>query len=429
MVRMPRNVRNRVLIAAAALSLAAVTSGFSPAASAAGRPRAPGAGVPPAAVAAAHVSPRSTVPWRRVGPGWVLAQYWPGRYADPGRAIAAPVTMYLIDPTGRRYLIRRWAATKKPLGLIDWSGDKTRALLFDSASGRLEQLTLATGRVSHIGPPAQVPWFTLSYTRPAGHGLLGFRQIHGTSQVVRLSLTGRLVKVLASGSHDGTAVYSSSGRTIAVAGATGLQLVSTNGGVIRRLPVPHTGSSGCRPSRWWNSRIILASCVARGAPRSRLWLVPASGARPRPLTPQHGPHSPDPGDFTAWATPDGLYLQAATRSGHVLIFQQRANGTVRAIKAPGSANFNWIASAHGSRLLVNQAAPCAAADSVLWFNPATGREQSLIKAPRGRAGALGFVPYGPPFADIVISVVCSVSQSWAWHSPGAMVFAPGLRRT
>ena len=126
MLRRPGNIPNKVLIAAAALSLTAVTAGISPAASAAGRPPAP-------SIAATHVSPRSAVPWRRVGPGWVLAQYWPGRFADPGQAKAAPVTLYLISPAGHRYLLRRWAATKKPLCLTDWSGDKTRVLLFRPA--------------------------------------------------------------------------------------------------------------------------------------------------------------------------------------------------------------------------------------------------------------------------------------------------------
>jgi hypothetical protein len=423
MVRMPRNIFNKVLIAAVALSLVTVTTGISPAASAAGRPPAPRA-------AAAHVSPRSAVPWRRVGPGWGLAQYWPGRFYYQSRPKAAPVSLYLISPAGHRYLLRRSAATKNPLYVIDWSGDKTRALLFNAQSDRLEQLTLTTGLVSHISLPPRVSGFTIGYTRPAGQGLLAIRPVHGGSQLVRLSLTGRLVKVLASGPHDGTAVYSTSGATIAVAGATGLQLVSTNGGVIRRLPVPRTGSSGCFPARWWNSRTIVATCVARGARRDRLWLVPASGARPRPLTPQHGRHSPDPGDFDAWATPGGLYLQAVTGNGRVLIFRQLANGALRAIKVPGSALANWIASTHGSRLLVNQESPCAGTDSLLWFSPATGREQSLIKAPRGRAGVVGFVPYGPPVADILIGVACAAGPATrVLSSPGAVEVAPGLPRT
>ncbi|MGH3393465.1 MAG: hypothetical protein ACRDPO_02130, partial [Streptosporangiaceae bacterium] len=132
------------------------------------RPRAPGAGVAGAAVAAAHVSPRSAVPWRRVGPGWVLAQYWPARFADPRKAIAAPVTLYLISPAGHRYQLHRWAATKNPMYVLDWSGDKTRALLYSTTSGRMQQLTLATGRVSHISLVAPISPFNIGYTRPAG---------------------------------------------------------------------------------------------------------------------------------------------------------------------------------------------------------------------------------------------------------------------
>ena len=130
----------------------------------------------------------------------MLAQYWPGRFADPGKAIAAPVTLYLISPAGHRYQLHRWAATKNPLYLIDWSGDKTRALLYDQASGRLEQLTLATGRVSHISLPTRVSSFTdqLHPARRAGPARLPAGPA-AAAQLVRLSLTGRLVKVLATG--------------------------------------------------------------------------------------------------------------------------------------------------------------------------------------------------------------------------------------
>jgi TolB protein len=246
---------------------------------------------------------------------------------------------------------------------------------------------------------------------------------------LRLSLAGRLVKVLASGAKDATAVYSSSGAAVAVAGASGLQLVSNNGGVIRRLPVPRTGSSGCTPIRWWDARAILAACVATGTHRDRLWLVPASGARPRPLTPQHGPHSPDPGDLDAWATPGALYLQGITPGGRALIFRQQANGALRAIKVPGSANDNWIASARSSRLLVSETSRCGQSTSLLWFSPATGREQTLLKAPRDRVGVLALAPYGPPLADVSVEVVCTGgSATRDLRSPGEKGFAPGLLR-
>jgi len=415
---MPRNIHNKLLIAVT-ISISVALGGV---------PLAAGAAARPATSAAGQASPRATVPWPRVGPGWVLAEYWPGRLAFIKKAIAAPVTLYLISPAGHRYQIRRWPSTKQPFYVADWSGDKTRALLFTPTSGRLRQLTLATGRISPITLPAEVSPFLASYTRPAGQGLVALRQA-GTTQLVRLSLTGRLVKLLASGSRDGTFVYSTDGRTLAVGGASGLQLVSTNGGVVRQLPVPRTGSSGCLPSRWWNSQTILATCVATGARHDRLWLVPASGARPTPLTPQHGRHSPDPGDIDAWTAAGALYLQSTTSSGRTLIFREGVHGALRAIRPPGSAFENWILAAHGSRLLVREAAPCRGTSSLRWFAPATGRGQTLIKAPPGRAGVLSAVPYGPPTANIVITVGCSGGPaSPVLSSPGASGFAPGLFR-
>jgi TolB protein len=415
---MPRNIPNKILIAAT-ISLSVALGGIPLAASAAARPATSSAG---------QVSPRAAVPWRRVGPGWVLTQYWPGRFGFVKKAVAAPVTLYLISPAGRRYQLHRWASTKQPLYVVDWSGDKTRVVLFAPLTGRLSQLTLATGRVSPIRLPAGVsPYFTVSYTRPAGPGLLAVRKIRNRTQLVQLSLTGRLVKVLASGSHDGTFVSSSAGRTIAVGGAAGLQLVSASGGVVRRLAVPRTGSSGCLPARWWNSRTILATCVAKGTHHDRLWLVPASGTRPTPLTPQRGRHSPDPGDLDAWATSGSLYLQSITSNGGLLIFRPGANGGLRLIRPPGSAYDNWVLAAHGSRLLVNEVAPCRGTASARWFSPATGRAQTLVKAPRGRAGAVSVIPFGPPLADIAISVGCAAGRaSRELSSPGTTGVAPGL---
>jgi hypothetical protein len=406
MVRSSGFIRNKLVMALMTISIAVGVSGLSPAASA---------------------SPRPSVPWARVGPGWVLAQYWPGRFSYAGKAIAAPVTLYLISPAGHRYQLHRWAATKQPLDLLGWSGDKARALLGDPANGRLEQLTLATGRVSHISLPALVSPFLVGYTQPAGHGLLAIRQARAGTQLVRLGPTGRLVKVLASGPQVGTFVSSNSGATVAMGGARGLQLVSINGGVVRRLPVPRTAPSGCLPARWWNSRTILASCVARGAHRRRLWLVPASGARPTPLTPQRGGHSPDPGDVNAWTAPGGLNLQSLTSNGHMEIFRQRPHGTLLAVKPPGSAFDNWILAMHGARLLVSEIAPCQGTASLRWFSPATGRGLTLINAPRGRAGEIGAVPYGQPLADLTIAVGCGADRAaHIVHSPGATIIAPGL---
>jgi hypothetical protein len=351
---------------------------------------------------AGQVGPRSAVPWRRVGAGWVLAEYWPGQFGFQGKPKAAVATLYLIDPAGRRYRLHRSAVTKNPPFLVDWSGDKTRALL--GGAGSLEEVTLATGQVRQFRLPAGVQ--LIGYTRPDGRGLLGWRQVGSRFQLARYTLTGHLAKVLAVGPHDLTAVYSPSGRALAVGGIGAVQLVSNNGGVLRRLPVPGTGGASCLPSRWWNSATILASCAARGTGRSRLWLLAAGGGKPVPLTPQPR-HSSEPGDIGAWRLPGRLYLQALGSSGAGLIFEQAADGQPRPVSVPRTAGNNWILATHGARLLLGAFARCYSNASLLWFNPANNREIMLLRTPRGLAGVRGAVPYGQPTADTLILVSCA----------------------
>ena len=125
-------------------------------------------------LSAGQVGARSAVPWRQVGPGWVLAEYWNGRFREVEKAVAAPASLYLIDPAGGRYRLYRTASTTSPPVLVDWSGDKTRALLRTATAGGVEQVTLATGAVGRqlkLAGQASV----IGYTRPDGLNLLGWQ--------------------------------------------------------------------------------------------------------------------------------------------------------------------------------------------------------------------------------------------------------------
>ena len=348
------------------------------------------------------VGSRSAVPWRRVGAGWVLAEYWPGRYAGAAKPVAAAATLYLIDPAGGRYQLYRWPDTASPPELVDWSGDKTQALL--STGRALEQVRLATGTVSHLRLPggAQV----IGYTRPSGNGLLGYRQTRSHFQLARYQLTGQLAGILASGLPGTAAVYSATGAMLAAQGQAGIRLVSTDGGVIRTLTVPDA-SGGCFPSRWWSPAIILASCQATAHSRGRLWLVPADGAKPTPLTPQ----VPGPSVFGAWRVPGSLYVQTLDSSGEGRILRQAPNGSLTPVTVPGTAGNNSVVQAVGARLLVSAHSPCFGSGSLLWFTPSTHQEKTLISPPRGMAGLTGVVPYGPPTATIFTVVGCSGSGS------------------
>jgi hypothetical protein len=382
--RRPARAAAVTAVLAAAAGLVAAGGGVASAADAAHLARAGSAAV----LGAGQVGPRSAVPWRRVGPGWVLADYWNGRFAEAGKPVAAAATLYLVDPAGGRYQLYRTAVTKSPPVLLDWSGDKTRALLQTATAGGLEQVTLTTGRVSRqITLPGGAS--ASGYTRPSGLNLLGWRQAGARQQLARYSLTGALTRVLAAGPGVASAMYSASGTTLAAGTSRGLELVSNSGGVIRALPV--AGTTGCDPARWWNSATVLASCSSSTSNAPRLWLVPASGARPTALTPPRGARSGDLGDVDAWRLPSGLYLQALGPCGTVQIFRQQASGAISLVTVPHTAGNNRVLTADGSRLLVEAPDGCSPTSTVLWFNPATRGEHVLFSS-----GVLGAVPYGQP---------------------------------
>ncbi len=348
-----------------------------------------------AMLAAGDVGPRSSVPWRLVGPGWVLAQY-----SASTPSTARPTILYLVDPRGGRYTLYTWPASKPTPSLVAWSGDKARALFYaDYPSPQTSQLVLATGHVEDIGlPAAQDP---IGYTMPDGLNLLAsYIPASGPDEVLRYNLAGQLQKVLVSGHDIYATVDNPDGATLAVSGDRGLELVSNLGGVIRKLPISGSGAGVCDPLRWWSSGTVLARCPS-GVTAGRLWLVPASGAAPAALTPaRHG--GIDLGDLGAWRLPSGLYLQAAGACGSIYIGRQASNGSVTRINVPGTLNSdNFVLAANGAQLLVHARtwtgpAPCGPAQSLLWFNPATRGEVWLLRAPSRANGVLAALAYGRP---------------------------------
>ena len=358
---------------------------------------------PGTVLAAGQAGARPAVPWRRVGPGWVLAEYWNGRYPAGGKpvgrsaaapkAIAAPAIRYLVDPAGRRYQLYRTAPTTSPPVLVDWSGDKTRALLQTAIAGGVEQVTLATGAVSKpvkLAGQASVIG-VIGYTRPSGLNLLALRWFGAREQLARYSLTGALTKILATGTGTdlGPGVYSGDGTTLAVGAARGLQLVSNSGEVVRSLPVAGTS---CGAVRWWNPGTILASCTGTaGTVSDRMWLVPAGGGRSRALSLERAGDAGDLGDIGAWQLPSGLYFQALGPCGTVQIFRQQANGSVTLVTVPHSSGNNQVLGAYQAQLLVQAPIGCSASAALLWFDPSTRHERMLLSS-----GVVGAVPYGLP---------------------------------
>lgn len=332
---------------------------------------------------------QARVPWAKVAPGWNLVEY-----TNATQTKRAPVTLYLVSPGGTRYSLYTWRSSVSAPSLVDWSGDRTRALFYAPAGGQVTQLNLLTGKVSRFVLEGRSE--PIGYTRPDGLNILG-AQVGGTVvTLARYSLTGKLVKVLAtSNDYSIYGVDSADGTTLAVSGSKGLRLISNAGRVVRQLPVPGTDPKmGCSPIRWWSAGTVLAECFAKPYDIARLWLVPASGAKPVALTPQRTPSGRDLGDIDAWRLRSGLYLQSVGACGTLELNKQSANGSVTPVSVPGTLNLSTlIVTALGPRLLVQAITGCVGSQSLLWFNPGTRAEQWLFKTPAKAFGVVAVVPY------------------------------------
>ena len=329
------------------------------------------------------------VPWSHVGPGWVLAQY---TTAAPEGGKTGPAALYLVSPGGARYQLARWRDFRTAPELVAWSPDGKRALFqVFSGKGGVEQLTLATGRMSTLAMQGNAT--PIGYTTPDGLNIVGSRPAGSGTIVARYSLSGRLVQSLGYFA-GGQPLYSPSGTEFAAGASHGVKLVSNRGSLIRQLPVPGTSANTCGPVRWWNSGMILVSCEPPGSAASRLWLVPVSGARPKALTPpRNTARTGDFGDLDAWQLPSGLYLQAAGACGVLHIYRQAPGGSIKLVTVPHTNGDNRVLTARGSRLLVQAPTDCTGSVSLLWYDPGTRAEQWLIRPPGNVLGVAVAVPF------------------------------------
>jgi hypothetical protein len=332
-------------------------------------------------------------PLASAGTGWTLAEYSAATSFDSTPSKAGVTTLYLVSPAGAKTVMYHWAAAKDARWrLIDWSGDKSRALFVGSASNTVGQLVLATGNFTSFSLPTGTQ--AISYSRPDGTAILASQQTSSGDKILRYDLTGKLEKTLASGPQNtaSVAIYSPDGTALAVNGAKGVEEVTNSTGAVRSLPGP--SGATCQPVRWWNASTILASCLVTDSPAPRLWLVPVSGARPTALTQQRTGKGPDLGDINAYQLPSGLYLQALSGCGVMYVAKQASDGSAVTVNVPQTTgNDNQIVTANGDKLLVRAETSCAESTSLLWFTPTTNAVQMLIRAPSGIEGVIAAVPY------------------------------------
>ena len=145
----------------------------------------------PAAAQSAVGASRASVPWNRVGAGWVLTQY---TSAAPGGR-TGPAELYLISPSGTRYQLARWPNWQLAPQLVAWSPDGQRALFqVFSGQGGAEVLTLATGQVStFVMPGAANP---IGFTTPRGLNIVAGQPSGSGTSLARYSLSGRMLQHL-----------------------------------------------------------------------------------------------------------------------------------------------------------------------------------------------------------------------------------------
>ena len=309
--------RRRAFGAIAAVAAAAATVGLAAPAMAA--PAAPATRLQSAGRAASG----SAVPWRKIGPGWALAMYSATQEGEGVKFKAGPSTLYLVSPQGGRYQLGTWSARSPRANwyLLGWSGDVSRALFVTNpvvtssgAHEHVDQLQLRTGHVTGFTLPPDVT--AVGYTRPDGLNILAEKTLaKGSNHAAALQLDRQAAEEPGDRQgarsrgwleRDSPGPYNSKGTELVGGTANGVELISNAGGVIRKLPVPRV-TEGCAAVRWWSPTTILASCGVTNEPGPRMWLVPASGARPTALTPVRT-GSFDLGDFNAWKLSSGLYV-------------------------------------------------------------------------------------------------------------------------
>ncbi len=351
-------------------------------------------------LAAGQTGSLAAVPWGKVGPAWALATYSASQGGEGIKPKAGPTTLYLVDPQGGRYSLYTWPARNaiSRSYLLDWSGDVRRALFGSQPTlgggGRehVYQVQLRTGAVTSFILPRGVT--AQGYTRPDGLNILAengaFVSPHARGTLLRYDLAGHLQKTLATVTGLSATAYQPAGGELAAGSRHGLELVSNAGGIIRSLPVPGVNDT-CNAVRWWSAGTILASCSASGVPGPRMWLVPASGARPTALTPAR--HSGwDLGDFNAWQLSSGLYVDGYGACGSLVIGRQPAHGREQMVKVPGAAS-SLIVNATRSTLMVKRINGCMPGISLVWFNPKTRAMTVAIPVGHHQIGVTGVAPY------------------------------------
>jgi hypothetical protein len=343
-------------------------------------------------------SSADSIPWEQVGPGWVLATwsplaghrpgYMPTNEPDPS---TVSMTLYLVDPEGGRYPITTFPPTKDaPPQLIDWSGDKNRALFTTIGAAGAIEVDLHTGKQTPIALADRSA--DPRYTLPDGKALLltsgGYQK---PATLTRVDLTGKQ-QLSYPVAPDYSGVLSTPDGTQLVVGTdTGLALMGNDGKPGRALLV--AGPNRCRPLRWWDAdSTVLAKC---GDGASQLWRVPIDGGAPSALTAVNdGQKGPDYGDANAWQLPAGTFLQDLGACGVIYLAKLNADGTTTEVNVPDvQAGSIEVIGVNGNSLRLHARAACGGGLSIVDYDPSTNVSSVLLGPPINGGGVIDAVAF------------------------------------
>jgi TolB protein len=346
------------------------------------------------------------VPWSQVGPGWLLSEWAPVAPSQTSGPAKYSV-LYLVDPRGGRYFITTWP--EKRGDLVAWSGDGKRALFETqtATSSVVTLLQLQNSEASMFKIPGAEPW-SVSFTEPDGLAITAVGQVgpSGSVHVRRFDLDGALAysyptSFPRAGRLDGGLLYSPDGTELVLGTTRGFEVVANTGQALRYLPMKAEAST-CQPERWWAAGVFLASCTPQNGSVPLLWLVPANGTPPTPLTLTPRRASGDYGDVDAWSLPSGDYAQDLGACGYIYLAKVSGHRTTP-VRVPGTAADKsvYVLGAYGDRLALTTAFSCfPGSASLMWYDPATNTVTPLLGPPVNGGSVGTTLLWGePPFSD------------------------------
>jgi hypothetical protein len=133
-----------------------------------------------------------------------------------------------------------------------------------------------------------------------------------------------------------------------------------------------------------------------GALRRAHRLIPLSGAKGTPLTPQRrDPAGQDQGDNDLYRLASGTYLSAiGPHCGDSIVVREEPHGKVRTYTIPGEPEAT-IVTATATRLLLQEDPGCSGPFPAIlaWYNPVSRKQSVAVQVSRKDAGVLAVIPY------------------------------------